>query len=341
MTDTMTNNNLPQTMKALVHNQSTGTLTLVDSAPLPTTKNGEHLIKVDAAAITTGELLWPRPAELIESTPAVETAGTVVVAPSTSKFKSGDQVYFRTQYPRAGSARDYTIALESEMAIRPTNITAEEAAAVPVSALTAWQALLTKIDLNTLLGGQNGEQLNRQFRVFINGASGGVGLFLTQLAHLAGCQVVGTSTNEKLVRDMGADEVINYKKISITEWLKQHEDHKFDLVLDLVGRDSLDEAWHAACEHGLVLTFVPPADMQWKFDLDRPAGISSTVSGKFFLMEPNGEQLQQITKLIEQGKLRSVVDSVYKLEDYQKAFERVSSGRAVGKVVLQVRSENT
>jgi len=81
--------------------------------------------------------------------------------------------------------------------------------------------------------------------------------------------------------------------------------------------------------------------MEWKFDLDRPAGISSTVSGKFFLMDTNGKQLQQITKLIEDGKLRSVVDSVYKLDDYEKAFERLSSGRAVGKVVLQVRSENS
>ncbi|KAK5937732.1 hypothetical protein PMZ80_009861 [Knufia obscura] len=324
-------------MKALIHNQSMGTLKLDESAPLPTTNNGEHLIKVDAAAITTGELLWPRPAELNESVPGVEAAGTVVTALSTSQFKPGDQVYFRTQYPRAGSAREYSIGLESEMAIRPSNVSAEEAAAVPVSALTAWQALLTKIDLNSLLDGQNGSQPNRRLRVFINGASGGVGLFLTQLAHLAGCQVVGTSTNEKLVREMGADEVINYKSTSITEWRKSH-DARFDLILDLVGGHSLDEAWHLADEHGTVLTFVPPADMQWKFDLDRPAGISETVSGKFFLMQTNGKHLQQITRLIEDGRLRPTVDSVHRMDDYRQAFDRAFSGRAVGKVVLQVRA---
>ena len=335
----MATNNLPPTMKAVIHNQSTGTLTLDDSAPLPVLKDGEHLIKIDAAAITTGELLWPRPADLNLSTPAVEAAGTVITAPSTSEFKPGDKVYFRTQYPRAGSAREYSIGLEKEMATRPSNMSAEQAAAVPVSALTAWQALLTKVNLNALLDARNGHQPDRKLRVFINGASGGVGLFLTQLAHLAGCEVVGTSTNEKLVREMGADEVINYKKTSITKWLDSHEDSRFDFVLDLVGGNSLGEAWHAAAEHGLVLTIVPPADMQWKFDLDLPAGISSTVTGKFFLMETNGKHLQQITKLIEDGKLRSVVDSVYKLDDYKKAFERLASGRAVGKVVLQIHSE--
>jgi len=229
-------------MKALIHNQSAGTLTLNDSAPLPIPKDDEHLIMVDAAAITTGELLWPRPADLTESTPAVETAGIVITAPSTSKFKPGDKVYFRTQYPRAGSAREYSIGLEKEMAIRPSNMSAEEAAAVPVSALTAWQALLTRVNLNNLLETQNGHQPDRKLRVFINGASGGVGLFLTQLAHLAGCEVVGTSTNEKLVRDMGATEVINYKQTTITQWLNTHQDSRFDLVFDLVGRDSLAEA---------------------------------------------------------------------------------------------------
>jgi len=337
----MASNNLPRTMKALIHNQTTGTLTLDNSAPLPIPKDDEHLIRVEAAAITTGELLWPRSADLTKSIPAVETAGVVIKAPSTSRFKPGDKVYFRTQYPRAGSARQYSIGLENEMAIRPSNISPEEAAAVPVSALTAWQALLTRVNLNAFLATQNGHQPDHKLRVFINGASGGVGLCLTQLARLAGCEVVGTSTNEKLVRDMGADEVINYKETTITKWLNSHKDSRFDLVVDLVGRASLAEAWHAAAEHGLVVTLVPPADMQWKFDLDRPAGISSTVTGKFFLMDTNGRRLQQITRLIEDGKLRSVVDSIYKLDDYKKAFERLSSGRAVGKVVLQIRSENS
>lgn len=162
---------------------------------------------------------------------------------------------------------------------------------------------------------------------------------MTQLAHAAGLWVTGTSSarNAATVREFGADEIIDYTKTSISEWVKNNPDSKFDLVLDCVGGDSLTQAWQAARENGLVLSIAPPKDMVWKFILDRPEGISNTVEGKFFIMEPNSEHLQRITELIEAGKAKAVVDSVFKLEDYQKAFDRVSSGRTTGKVILQVR----
>lgn len=321
-------------MIALRHNQSADTLTLESSLPIPQTEAGQYLIKVAATSICTGELTWPKPPELNISCPGVDAAGTVVSGPANGKFRAGDKVYYRTTYPRPGSAREYSVALESELALCPRNISMNEAAAVPTSALTAWQALFEQSGLDLSISEKPSTRYAK--KVFVNGASGGVGLFITQLANLAGCEVVGTSTNEGLVRSLGAFEVINYKKTSIREWLHAHPDIRFDLVLDLVGRDSLLEAWHAAKEGGTVITFVAPADLQFKWVLDRPEGISETVHGKFYVIQPNGSQLQQITELFEGGKLKAIIDSVYRLESFKEAFARAHGGRAVGKVVVQI-----
>lgn len=331
---------LPQTMRGLVHNQKLQTLAFVKTLPLPSPGPNEILLKVSAAAITRGELDWPRPPELNESCPGCEMAGSVVSAPQGSKFKAGDKVYMRNEYPRPGSAREYSIGLEKELAIRPSNITAEEAAAVPVSALTAWQALFTQAGLPSPLKQSNGAVANvKKYRVLINGASGAVGLWAVQLAHLAGSTVIGTCTskNAGMVREMGADEVIDYTETTISEWGKNNE--KIDVLLDCVGGKSRDDAWHAIKDHGKLFSIVPPPDMNWQWTYDPPEGVSKSIEGRFFIMEPKGEDLGLITQLIEQGNVRPVVDSVHKLEQYQAAFDRMNSKRAVGKVVLKVDEE--
>lgn len=331
---------LPQSMRGLIHNQKLQTLAFTKALPLPSPGSNEILLKVSAAAITRGELNWPRPPELNESCPGCEMAGSVVSAPEGSKFKPGDKVYMRNEFPRPGSAREYSIALEKELAIRPGNITAEEAAAVPVSALTAWQALFTHAGLPSPLAGYNGTAPNlKKYRVLINGASGAVGLWAVQLAHLIGSTTIGTCTskNAELVREMGADEVIDYTQTPISAWAKNNE--KVDLLLDCVGDKSRDDAWHAIKDHGKLLSIVPPPDMNWQWTYDTPEGISKTIEGRFFVMEPKGEDLVLITQLIEQGKVRPTVDSVHKLEHYQAAFDRMNSKRAVGKVVLKVDEE--
>jgi NADPH:quinone reductase-like Zn-dependent oxidoreductase len=330
---------LPMTMRGIVHNQKLQTLAYSKALPLPTAGSNEVLLKVSAAAITRGELDWPRPPELNESFPGVDMAGNVVSAPEGSKFNVGDKVYMRSEYPRAGSAREYSIGLEKELAIRPKNISAEEAAAAPVSALTAWQALFVHAGLPSPLQQTNGADAFKKYRVLVNGASGAVGLWKVQLAHLAGCTVVGTctSSNAEMVRRMGADEVIDYTQTSISAWSKDNE--KVDLLLDCVGGKSRDDAWHAIKDHGKLFSIVPPPDMNWVWTYAAPEGVSSTIIGKFFIMEPNGEHLGLITTLIEQGKVRPIVDSVYKLEEYQKAFDRMNSKRAVGKVVLKIEQE--
>ncbi|KIW63427.1 hypothetical protein PV04_10267 [Phialophora macrospora] len=349
LTRTMSTTTLPSTMRALLHNQKTQSLS-IGMTPLPTPSPTQYLVKTHAVALTNGELLWPRPEELTTSTPGVEFVAKVVTSPSlTAKFQPGDEVYGRVQYPNPGAAREYTLSDDAELALRPKNLSVAEAATIPVSALTAWQALFEHFNLppppsssssNATPAAANG---TTQKRILITNASGGVGIWAVQLAKLIGLYVIGTTgtQNVDFVRSLGADEVLDYRETNIRSWATEGEaeaphSRKVDLLFDCIGGSSLEQAWHAVNPHGQVLSIVPPADMQWKWDLDRPEGVHGSVSGRFFVMHPSGEQLGEITRLLELGKVRPVVDSVYGLEEFEEAFDRLRGGRTRGKVVLSV-----
>ena len=325
-------------MRAVVHNQAQNSLTLNNNFPIPTPKADEYLVKINAAAICKGELLWPRPFDLNESHPGVEASGSVVTGPVNCEFESGAKIYLRTTFPRPGSAREYSVCLKSELALRPNNISAEEAACVPVSSLTAWQGLFVHGGIEPRFRDTRYSDNQERIRVLVNGASGSVGIWMTQLAHAAGCEVIGTcsAANEKMVRGFGADDVVDYTKTSVIAWAKQNPDRKCNLVLDTVGGKSLADAWFAAKEGGTVLSIVPRADMVWKWELDRPERVSETVKGRFYIMEPSGEQLARVTDLIERELVRPKLDSVWRMEEYEEAFERAESGKTAGKVVIKV-----
>ncbi|MBE7180618.1 MAG: NADP-dependent oxidoreductase, partial [Terriglobus roseus] len=343
MATTSSSSALPTTMRALLHNQTTQSLTLATSHPTPTPDLAarEHLLRVSATALTRGELLWPRPADAGPYSPGVEMAGEVVEpVPAGSAFPAGTRVYMRTTFPRCGSARDYAVGREAELARRPRNVSAEEAAATAVGALTAWQGLFVHGGVHAVFD-DGGKKANAGRRVLVNGAAGAVGMWAVQLARAAGCEVVGTASGaakKAAVRAAGAVEVVDYRETSIRAWAEADEaDRKVDLVFDTVGGASLDDAWWAVKPAGgLVLSIVPAADMVWRWVLDRPAGVSERVSGKFFIMDSNGEHLGRVTELIEQNLARPTVDSVFALEEFEKAFERVDSGKTTGKVVLKV-----
>ncbi|ETI26804.1 hypothetical protein G647_10249 [Cladophialophora carrionii CBS 160.54] len=340
---------LPSTMRALLHNQKTQSLS-IGTTPLPTPSPTQYLVKTHAVALTNGELLWPRPEELTISTPGVEFVAKVVTSPSgTAKFQPGDEVYGRVQYPNPGAAREYTLSDDGELALRPKNLSVTEAATVPVSALTAWQALFEHLNLSpppspvSSSSNATPETANgtAQKRILITNASGGVGIWAVQLAKLVGLYVIGTTgtQNVDFVRSLGADEVLDYRQTNIQSWVTEAEaphSRKVDFLFDCIGGSSLAQAWHAVKPHGQVLSIVPPADMQWKWDLERPEGVDGSVTGRFFVMHPSGEQLGEITRLVELGKLRPVVDSVYGLDEFEGAFDRLRSGRTRGKVVLRV-----
>ena len=338
----MSTTTLPSAMSAVIHNQKTQSLSF-DTVPLPKPSKSQYLIRSHAVALTNGELLWPRPERLTISTPGCDFVATVVQSPSpTAKFQPGDKVYGRVQYPEAGAAREYTVTDDNEAALCPKNLSSSEAATVPMSALTAWQALFEKFDLKSPSSADQDNETKQQQRILITNASGGVGIFAVQLAKLVNLHVTATAgpQNVDFVRSLGADEVLNYRSINLKTWAEEAlQARHFDFVLDCASRSALAQAWHAVKPGGQVLTIVPPDHMQWDWDLKRPDGVDKSIRARFFIMHPDGVQLGEITRLLEQGKLRAVVDSVYPLEDFQKTFEKMWGGGTRGKIVLRVDEE--
>lgn len=320
---------------------STDTVSLLTDHPVPLAQpdSQDHLIRMHAAGLCARELTWPKyfpptnPDR--EMVPAYDMAGTVVAAPPSSPFQPGAEVYARTNYHlRAGCASDYTIAVTSELALKPTNLNWTEAAAVSLSALTAWQALFVQAGLAADIGGDSSSNRNAGKRLLITGASGGVGVWVVQLARLAGLEVVGTCgpDNMALVRELGATEVINYRTTGLADWASEEAGRKVDVVIDCVGGRTLQDCWACVKDGGLLISiFQPPEEM-------KPVDLAAKdVKSLFFIMEPNGEQLSKITALLEMGKCRPVIDSVWKLEDFEKAYARVDGGHAKGKVVLRIK----
>jgi NADPH:quinone reductase-like Zn-dependent oxidoreductase len=232
----------------------------VEEIETPSPRAGEVLVRVHAAAITRDELEWP--VDRLPATPSYELSGVVV--------DSGDEIYALTPFDRDGVAAEYAVVPEAVLAPKPSRPSHVEAAALPMGALTAWQALFVH------------GRLSRGERVLITGASGGVGHIAVQLARHAGATVV--------------------------------ESGPADLVFDTRGGD------------------VPAGE--------RVVTIAEEMPGAtYFIVEPDREQLLELTALADAGELRAEVDSVFPLTDAQAAFERVEARGKRGKVVLEVGTD--
>lgn len=246
-------------------------------------------------------------------------------------FQIGDEVYMRVPFPCPGGMRKYTTALERDLARVPKDLTPVEVASVPLSALTAWQGLFQYAGLNNDFDAQHS---GRKEKILVIGASSGCGIFFTQLAKLAGHHVTGvcSARNVQIVKELGADGIVDYTCASVADC------GKFDIVFDCVGGQSLEDGWRCLAKGGELFTIVPPAtwNIGDKWELDPPAHVDSSCMGRLFVMNSSGEQLTRITELFDQGKLKTKVDSVWKLEEYKAAFERLGTRRAVGKVVVDI-----
>ncbi|KAL8791988.1 MAG: hypothetical protein Q9195_005406 [Heterodermia aff. obscurata] len=323
---------LPPTARSLLQpSPLTPTLTLTTlPVPTPTPSTTEHLLRVHAFAICNGELHWPKnfpPADPSAKllVPGYDLAGTVVIAPASSPFRPGDEVYARTNYARTGCARDYTIALTEELARRPKSVGWVQAAAVALSAQSAWQALFVQAGLD-----DGGDCAGK--RVLVTGAAGGVGAWVVQLGKLAGAEVVGVcgAGNKEMVEGLGAGEVLDYRSVGLREWAGE-PGKMVDVVIDCSGRKALEGAWWTVRDGGVLISVVQPPE------LVRPLGCrGKEVRNCFFIMQPDGAQLQRITELVDAGKCRPIVDSVWRFEDYEKAYERADGGQAKGKVVIDL-----
>lgn len=338
---------LPKTMRQLLQPSIHSPHLILTTAPVPVpTAPSDVLVRVHTCSPCAGELLWaaafpdsvPASKEMV---PCQDLAGTVVAAPPASPFRPGDRVFCRVSAGRAGTAREYALAKVEELALIPEGLGWVEAAATPLSALTAWQALFAEgaLEVGGLQGDGGARGRNGRKRVLVTGAAGGVGSWVVQLASLAGAgAVVAVCGKGKgdAVRKLGATEVVDYTKTSIEEWAAADPGKReVDLVIDVVGGKTLAGCWRAVCEGGAIISVNTPPDMVKPADLEKKVEKSA-----FFIVEPLGSNLAQVGELIQAGKVGPVVDSVWEFDEYEKAFEKLEGGHAQGKIVIRVGGED-
>jgi alcohol dehydrogenase len=313
--------------------------------PDPALREDEVMVQVHAAGVNpldakirNGEfkLILPyRPPFVLGH----EVAGVVVrVGPRVQRFKPGDQVYARPDDFRIGAFAEYIGVKEDSLAIKPRELSMEQAASIPMAGLTAWQALVEKADL------QKGQ------KVFIQAGSGGVGTFAIQLAKHLGATVATTTSaaNAELVKSLGADVVIDYKKDAFESLLRD-----YDVVLNSQDGKTLDKSLRVLKSGGKLISISGPPDPQFGEQIRSPwfvrlvmrllsFGIRRkarrrNVTYSFLFMKASGRQLREIARLIESGVIRPVVDRIFPFESTNEAIAYVEKGRARGKVVVRVR----
>jgi NADPH:quinone reductase-like Zn-dependent oxidoreductase len=312
-------------MRAIRLHGSGGPEQLVcEDSPRPTLAAGDALIRVHACSITRAELTWPpvyiapdgsiRPFII----PGHEVSGVVeALAPGVTDVKAGEEVYALVDFNRVGGAAEYVAVRAAETAQKPSSLSHVEAAAVPLAGLTAWQALFDHAGLSK---GQS---------VLIHGAAGGVGTFAVQFARFAGARVIGTAKakDEGLVRELGADEVIDYTTTQFED-----EVAGVDVVFDTVGGDTVGRSWRVLRPGGVLVTIASSEEA----DPPHKRAAEFGVRGVFFIVRPDRGQLIEIARVIDGGEVRPVVGSVFPLSRAREAFGEGLGGGHPGKVVLQV-----
>lgn len=307
-------------MKAIrVHHPIGPAALRYEDVPVPALTPGDALVRVRAAGISPAEFTWsiwetPDGRSRLPAIPSHELSGVVAaVSPEVQDVAVGDVVYALTDFFRDGAAAEYVAVRAADLAPKPLTIDHAQAAATPLSALTAWQALF---DHARLTHGQ---------RVLIHGAAGGVGSFAVQLARWRGAHVIGTASarNLSFVRDLGADEVIDYHATPFETAVRD-----VDLVYDTIGGATLERSWSVLRRDGLLITIVRPPSPEWASGQD--------ARGKFFIVEPRRDQLIELAHLIDTGVVRPMVEAVLPLEQARAAYERGAREHPRGKLVLAV-----
>ncbi|GFM73809.1 NADPH:quinone oxidoreductase [Pseudomonas cichorii] len=268
-----------------------------------------------------------------------DLAGVVVrTGAGVRHFKPGDEVYARPPQERIGTFAELICVKEDSLALKPKNISMEEAASIPLVALTAWQVL---VETARVKKGQ---------KVLIHAGSGGVGTIAIQLAkHLGAFVATTTSTsNVQWVKELGADVVIDYKQQSF-----ESELHDYDVVLNSLGADVLDKSLKVLKPGGQLISISGPPTPLFADEQKLSWGLKQImrllshgirkkarqfdVSYAFVFMQANGVQLREISTLIESGAIKPVIDRSFPFESAAEALSYVEQGRSKGKVVIKVR----
>ncbi|HMV77019.1 MAG TPA: NADP-dependent oxidoreductase [Leptospiraceae bacterium] len=265
-------------------------------------------------------------------------AGTVVkTGKDVTQFKIGDEVFFRPSKTRIGTFAEFCAVSENEAALKPKNLNFEEAAGIPLAGLTSWQALF---DYGRLEKGQ---------KVLIHAGSGGVGSLAVQFAKNAGAFTIATCStrNIDLVKSLGADQVIDYTKEKFTDILKD-----VDIVFDTIGGQAKYDSFKVMKPGGTLISIqsVPTPKSVKDYGLNPVVemllGILSLKSYRYarkykvnyhyLFMKADGKQLNEIKNLIEEGKVKPVVDRVFNFDQIKEAFAYQQTGRARGKIIIRI-----
>lgn len=313
--------------------------------PEPIVREYEILVQIHSAGVNqldaklkSGEfkLLLPYKFPLILGH---DMAGVVTkVGSKVSRFKVGDIVYARPADFRIGTFAEYISVHEEDAALKPKNISMEQAASVPLVALTVWQALVDRANL------QKGQ------KVFIQAGSGGVGTIAIQLAKHLGAIVATTTSaaNFDLVKSLGADIAIDYKKNDFENVLKD-----YDIVLHSQDEKTLHKSLNILKPGGQLISISGPPDIAFAKEIGlswlmriaisflsrkvKRKAKQLNVNYSFLFMQANGKQLSQISSLIEAGVIKPVIDKTFPFEHTNQALSHVETGRAIGKVVVKVK----
>lgn len=333
-------------MKAFIINKynKKGSLQYADM-PIPKLKDNDILVEVHAAGINlldskikSGEfkLILPYKLPLILGHDA---AGVVVqTGKNVKKFKIGDQVYARPADHRIGTFAEFIAIDEKDAALKPKNISMEEAASIPLAALTAWQVLIERAQIKA---GQ---------KVFIQAGSGGVGTLAIQLAKHLGAVAASTTSakNFDLLKDLGTDIIIDYQNSDFENILSD-----YDVVLNSQDQKTLEKSLKILKPGGKLISITGPPTPDFAKEIGTPwfikiilslvsSGIRKKARNKnveysFLFMKADGQQLSKITALIEADIIKPVIDKIFPFDKTNEALSYVESGRAKGKVVVKIK----
>ncbi|HCE47013.1 MAG TPA: NADPH:quinone reductase [Lentisphaeria bacterium] len=288
-----------------------------EEIPMPSPEKGEVLIKVHAAGVNPVDwkiregYLKDMLDHKLPLVPGWDVSGVIeAVGAGVERLKVKDEVYSRPDISRDGAYAEYIVVKESEVALKPRSVDHVHAAGIPLASLTAWQSLFCTANLSA---GQ---------RVLIHAAAGGVGTFAVQLAKWRRAYVIGTSSERNLdyVRSLGADEVIDYRRVPFEDAVQN-----VDVVFDTVGGDTQEHSWKVLKQGGILVSIVSP-----------PAACVKGVRQAFVFVQPNSCQLRDIAGLVDSGKLKVYTEAVLPLSAARRAQELSKEGHMRGKIVLKV-----
>ncbi len=333
-------------MKALVFTRYAKADNIVlTEIPLPVLKPDEILVEVHAAGLNPIDAMIPKGAFKpilrfqLPATLGSDVAGVVVeVGSRVTRFKKGDAVFASVFDLGTGTLAEFAAVPESAAALKPANLDFVQAASVPMVGLTTWQALKERA------------RLSRGQKVFVPAGSGGIGTFAIQLAKHLGAKVGTTVStgNVELVRSLGADEVVDYKKQEFQDVLRD-----YDAVLGTVRGDALMKSLRILKPNSSIVSLIGPPDvafarargmnfiMKFLFSLLSGkiiwAGRKTGTAYSFLFVHPDGGQLAEIGELLTAGKIRPVIDRVFPFSQAKEALAYLENGRARGKVVVRMK----